>query len=40
MPYGVVHATNEFCVQHGWEVLWMAMQSHLFNDVVLREIQR
>lgn len=37
--YGVVHATNEFCLEHDWEVVWLALQEHLFNDVVLRQIR-
>lgn len=38
VPYGVIHATNEFCLQHGWEIAWLALQSHMFNDVVLRKL--
>jgi hypothetical protein len=38
VPYGVVHATNEFCLEHGWEMFLFALQSHLFNDVALRKI--
>lgn len=37
--YGVVQATNEFCVKHGWEFLYYAFHPNLFCDVVLRKIQ-
>lgn len=36
--YGVVEATNEFCVKHNWEVLYYAFHPNLFCDVVLRKI--
>lgn len=37
--YGVVQATNEFCIKHGWEFLYYAFHPNLFCDVVLRKIQ-
>jgi hypothetical protein len=37
-PYGVIHATNEFCLEHGWELVYLALQQHMFNDVALRKL--
>ena len=37
--YGVVQATNEFCIKHNWEFLFYAFHPNLFCDVVLRKIQ-
>jgi hypothetical protein len=36
--YGVVQATNEFCIEHGWEFIFFAFHPQLFCDVVLRKI--
>ncbi len=33
--YGVVEATNEFCINEGWEFLYYAFHPNLFCDVVL-----
>ncbi|MDX1629392.1 MAG: class I SAM-dependent methyltransferase [Fulvivirga sp.] len=37
--YGVVQATNEFCIKNDWEFLFYAFHPNLFCDVVLRKIQ-
>nr|WP_321983700.1 class I SAM-dependent methyltransferase [uncultured Lichenicoccus sp.] len=34
--YGVVHATNEFMLEHDWGMQYLALQTRMFCDVVLR----
>ena len=34
-PYGVIQATHEFMVEHGWEMRWLALQSYMYCDVAL-----
>jgi hypothetical protein len=36
MPYGVVHATNEFMLAQDWGMQYFALQTRMFCDVVLR----
>lgn len=36
--YGVIEATNEFCVQHNYEFIYYALNGNMFSDVVLRKI--
>ncbi|QSE98403.1 class I SAM-dependent methyltransferase [Fulvivirga lutea] len=36
--YGVVQATNEFCIKNDWEFIYYAFHPNLFCDVVLRKI--
>jgi Methyltransferase domain len=36
VPYGVVPVVHEFCVNCGWQVLFLALQNHLFCDIALR----
>lgn len=36
LPYGVVNATNEFMLQHDWGMQYLALQTRMFCDVVLR----
>ncbi len=38
VEYGVVHAVNEFCVNEGWEVIFLALNEKMFNDVVLKKL--
>jgi LmbE family N-acetylglucosaminyl deacetylase len=36
--YGVVEATHEFCLEHDYELLYLALHSESFNDVVIRRM--
>jgi hypothetical protein len=36
VPYGVVQVVNDFCVNHGWRVLYFALQNAMFCDIALR----
>jgi hypothetical protein len=36
VPYGIVPVVNDFCVNHGWQVLFFALQDQLFCDIALR----
>jgi hypothetical protein len=38
-PYGIVQATNEFCVEQGWEIVYLALHRHMICDVALRKIR-
>jgi hypothetical protein len=37
--YGVVQATNELCVDEGWEMLFLALHPYMFCDAVIRHIE-
>ncbi len=37
--YGVVQATNEFMVEHNFEMLFFALHPEMFCDVVIKKIQ-
>lgn len=37
--YGVVQATNEFMINHGFEMIYFAFHPELFCDVAIRKIQ-
>ena len=39
MCYGVIQAVNEFCLQEGWELIYLALSPEAVNDVVLRKLQ-
>ena len=35
-PYGVIYATNEFMLRHRWAMQYLALQTNMYCDVVLR----
>ena len=35
-PYGIVPVVNEFCVNRGWTVVYLALQHELFCDIALK----
>ena len=35
-PYGVIYATHAFMREHGWAMHYLALQTNMFCDVVLR----
>jgi hypothetical protein len=35
-PYGVIQATHEFMIEHGWEMQFFCLEPSMFCDVVLR----
>jgi hypothetical protein len=37
-PYGIAHATHEFCLREGWEIIFLALHPHMFCDVALKKL--
>lgn len=36
-PYGVIQATNEFMIEHDWELIYFALHSGMYCDVAIRK---
>jgi hypothetical protein len=39
-PYGVVAAVNELCTEDKWEMIYLALPSHMYCDVALKKFTR
>ncbi len=39
IPYGVCRAVNEFCWQHGFEIVYLGLQYWSYHDVALRRMK-
>jgi len=39
-PYGVIQATNEFMIDEGWEMIYLAFHAYMYCDVVLRKARQ
>jgi hypothetical protein len=38
LPYGVVAAVNELCVEDGWEMIYFAFEDLMYCDVAVRRM--
>ena len=38
-PYGVVAAVDERCIEDGWEIVMLALPSHMYCDVAVQKIR-
>jgi 23S rRNA U2552 (ribose-2'-O)-methylase RlmE/FtsJ len=38
--FGVIQATHEFMMAHGWEMIYLALHSHMYCDVAIRRVAR
>lgn len=36
-PYGVIQAAHEFMIAEDWEIIYLALQKHMYCDIVLRK---
>ena len=39
IPYGVMHAVNELCIEEGWEVVFFALDPYMYCDVAIRRME-
>ena len=38
MPYGILRAVNEFCINENWEMVYYALAEYMYCDVALKKI--
>ena len=38
LPYGVIHAVNEFCIGHDWEMIYLTHEPNRYLSYVLRRM--
>ena len=38
IPYGVMHAVNELCLDEDWQVAYFALDPYMYCDVAIRRI--